>query len=412
MRSARIALAVLFLLAGLTLPGLAAPNLTIRGGKMSPAHAKIVRRDLRTLRQAGVPAYLALSNVSGKPAEHVWTQGDRLATVVAGVNAGNVGNWMEHIGQHSIGLVMGYTNHWSGHIRVGERFYHHKQARGTIDTNKGIPKVEADTAYRAQARAPGSFLDQVIRPSGKWGTRRDAEVTVLGSKGEIDAVQAFYAARFHRLIRANDARAIMPKLKFSGGCTVPTDLMGVKAKAGQPNIVAGFGTESCAGTATAFANEAWQKAFGANIDAIRAYGQEQGIAELSNVTAETVTHLRSIASRINGQQDFAKYLAFANYGRPGNMMTFFNTEPEAATPHTSETLAAGRTWSRARKKGSSTAMSWTKMLVGAKGDKRAQPDHIIPDRAPGTAAPKQFDYVQTERIALETALAVLDAALE
>ena len=98
MRPARLGLALTFILASIAHNAVATPKLIVGRAQITRSHATKVRSDLRRLKAAGVPAYLVASDVSARPAEHVWTRGNHLATVVAGVNPATVGRWMENIG--------------------------------------------------------------------------------------------------------------------------------------------------------------------------------------------------------------------------------------------------------------------------------------------------------------------------
>jgi len=240
------------------------------------------------LRQANIPAYASIYKTPFR--------GNRIeqgAMLVAAV--GNRGEtyerWMQNIGQNSVGFITGHSpsdgGTGSGHLRVGKTFISYS------DLN------------------PSSMLRRRVGNDISTSTSDYTEATFLSKPAETQAIMAFYQARANGLIvspgpekarsQARLPKDVVAHLPSEGGIITPT---WNASKEGSGSRMKTLQTDACAGRASSVLNPNWRKAFAWNVkyrlNEIKAYGQQNNIPELANLTPDAAKHLDRFMQRYFG----------------------------------------------------------------------------------------------------------------
>jgi len=255
--------------------GFAAPvrsrNLSVT---VDRGRARAVKSVVRKLRRARVPGY----GVVYKHNRGRWQN----ATAVATVTPQNAQAWMDQVGKHSIGFMIGSglnNTHGSGYVRVGTKFYSYNTVRGG---------------------GTSATRDMVSYSSGLTMT----ESTFMATPAEMKGLIAFYQARAANQILKSNGQPLMPSWINPGRSNMRT--------------------EGCAGASSSVLNPRWLSAFKRNVPHLKSWGQANGNRYLAGVTAADVRALEGFVARTGArQQTDPKALVRTNFDK-AEAVTFFN----------------------------------------------------------------------------------------
>jgi hypothetical protein len=366
-----------------------ARQVSVKAGALSlrvgSSRARGMVRTLRAMQRAGVRGYLNVFDVGQSAVDSAvtWRHGPRSAMVVGVTHPENMAAWQREIGDQSVGLMNIGTplkSKKTGFIRIRGHWFHWSQSRS--DSSRPVYQM----TERIRTRDSENKL------------RRFTETTFRASEADLDALEAFYMARYHGLIKNSEGAMILPPFPSHGmvssgdlpRVSPPTDLMGTSR----------WGKENCSAAATSFSHKGWQTAFAENLQGIRSFGRDpanrgkDGVELLARVDSAMVRRLKSVATRLGIEQEyFSRYLTFDNYGNP---------EATMVTVHNAEVVDARQDlrW-----------RNWRKMKVGPRGNTSWKPNPVIPDRSPSERASGTFASVENTRLSRVDALSALSEAL-
>lgn len=251
--------------------------------------ARAVKSMVRKLRQARVPGY----GVVYKHNRGRWQN----VTAVATVTPQNAQGWMDQVGQHSVGFMIGSgpSETWgSGYVRVGTKFYSYNTVRGG-----GTARTQ----------------DMVSYSRGLSMT----ESTFMASEPEMKGLIAFYQARAANQVLKSNGQPLLPSWVNPGRSNTRT--------------------EGCAGASSSVLNPSWLRAFRRSVPHLQAWGRTNNNRYLANVTAADALALEGFVARIGArQQTDPKALVRTNFDK-ADAVTLFN-------PGTGNNPLADLTWNR------------------------------------------------------------------
>ena len=254
---------------------------------VTPAHARSqspqrerldrMKGAANTLKRAGIPGYgVKYTFKPGTPKER------KGALLVTGVNRTNLRKWNDKIGKNTIGFqtcaAVNDTGSSSGYVRIGETWMDYDWVRGS------------------------TYSGGACAMTGK--TSRLTEATYFVTPQEMKAFRAFYHARNRYLIKDSKGNAIDPNWNYPGPSNIKR--------------------EGCAGAASSALNPAWVKAFKRNLTKIKAYGQQNNIAELKNVPDNAADLLLGFIQRAEAKQQTDPRNLIRHHATTADMLTVFN----------------------------------------------------------------------------------------
>jgi hypothetical protein len=243
-----------------------------------------LKQTARTLQQANVPGYaVKYQRTSSK----IRPEDRSGAMVVAAVERGNVGAWNEKIGKHSIGFQTSAGCNTqggsSGYVRLGSEWMSYNWVRGGGSSSYSSSYDKCDITNKT-----GSMT----------------EATYFVTPKEMAAFKAFYYARGLSLIKDSKGRVVNPSW----------------VNPGKSNLK----TEGCAGAASSGLNKAWVNLFARNLKALRAYGQQHGVAALADAPADAPKVIKAFIDRVGAKQQTDPRVLVRHHAPTADLLTVFN----------------------------------------------------------------------------------------
>jgi hypothetical protein len=259
----------------------------LRQIKVDPQRVGVLKNAAQKLQQAGVPAYASVYKTpfNGKRV-------DQGAILVAAVGNSSYSSWMEHVGKVSIGFVADKNTDssgtGSGYLRIGNTYLTYNE----IGNNWNSGRVGTDVT------------------SNSYTLSNHTEATFLAEPGELNAFMGLYQARAHGLIVspgpenakiAGLSKEVMANIGSEGKKVAPEWNM---TREGSGQSMKDLKTDACAGRASCAMNPNWRRLFAWNVktrlNELRAYGQQNNIPELANLSADAPKQLDQFMRRYFG----------------------------------------------------------------------------------------------------------------